>query len=32
LLAEQIVRVDNESCIAVSYPDFINDLRRLTAV
>ena len=32
LLAEQIVRVDNESCIAVSYPDFISDLRRLTAV
>lgn len=32
LLAEQIVRVDNEGCIAVSYPDFINDLRRMTVV
>ena len=32
LLADQPVRVDNDSCISVSYPDFVSDLRRLTVV
>ncbi len=29
LFAEQDVKVDNEGCVAVSYPDFIQDLSRL---
>lgn len=32
LAAQAPIRLDNESCIAVSYPDFIQDLKRLTQV
>lgn len=30
LAAKQAINVDNESCVAVSYPEFIHDLKRLT--
>lgn len=30
MAAEQAINVDNESCVAVSYPEFIHDLKRLT--
>jgi 3-phosphoshikimate 1-carboxyvinyltransferase len=30
MAAQQAINVDNESCVAVSYPEFIHDLKRLT--